>query len=319
MIMRNKVRIIMDPSHSNWVLGGLFREVSELNSNFFCAPTPISNIRNIQIIKSFFVITYFSLLRAPLFFTSLTPLQNFIKINPFKTNLKILFFTHYENDMSKKIILLLNRVDLIFCHSVFEKNNLIKLGIKTRIVVITGAIDPERFNGSPSLGSKIAWVGTPVNRKNPEIFVKFAKENPEIYFKLIGKGWNKHYLWKEIMSLKNIDYKEIVKPLSYEDFNECSHYLMISKIEGGPISLLEALAASLVPICTQAGIANELLTSLGYENQLLSLPINFNEINMKYRNFYSDEFRISIKERVREYSVTRLCMIFKDEIQQKIR
>ena len=317
--MRNKVRIIMDPSHANWVLGGLFREVSEINPKFFYGPISISNIRNRKVLKSFFVITYFSLLRAPLFFTSLTPLQNFIKINPFKTNLKILFFTHYENDMSEKIIILLNSIDLVFCMSIFEKNNLIKLGVKTRIVVITGVIDPKRFNGSPTLGSKIAWIGTPVSRKNPEIFVKFVQENPEIYFKLIGKGWNKHYLWKEIINLKNIDYKEIVKPLSYEDFNECSHYLMISNIEGGPISLLEALASSLVPICTPVGVANELLTSLGYQNQLLSLPLSFNEIIIKYKNFYSDEFRVSVKKSIEEYSVTRLCMIFENEIQQIIK
>jgi glycosyltransferase involved in cell wall biosynthesis len=256
------------------------------------------------------------LLRAPLFFTSLTPLQNFIKINPFKTNLKILLFTHSENEISEKIISLLNSIDLIFCQSIFEKNNLIKLGVKTKVVIITGAIDPERFNGSPKLGSKIAWVGTPVNRKNPEIFVKFAQVNPGIDFKLIGKGWNKHYLWKDLINLKNIEYKEIVRPLRYEDFDECSHYLMISNVEGGPISLLEALAAGLVPICTPAGVANELLTSLEYQNQLLSLPISFNEIVIKYKNFYSDEFKFYVKKSIRGYSVTRLCMIFTNEIQQ---
>jgi len=316
MIMQNKVRIIMDPSHANWVLGGLFREVSELNSKFFYSPIPISNIRNRKVLKSFLAVTYFSLLRAPLFFTSLTPLQNFIKINPFKTNLKILLFTHSENEISEKIIILLNSIDLIFCQSIFEKNNLIKLGVKTKVVVITGAIDPERFNGSPKLGSKIAWVGTPVNRKNPEIFIKFAQVNPGIDFKLIGKGWNKHYLWKDLINLKNIEYKEIVRPLRYEDFDECSHYLMISNVEGGPISLLEALAAGLVPICTPAGVANELLTSLEYQNQLLSLPLSFNEIVIKYKNFYSDEFKFYVKKSIRGYSVTRLCMIFTNEIQQ---
>lgn len=309
----------MDPSHADWVLGGLFREVSELNSKFFYDPIPISNIRNRRVIKSFFAITYFSLLRAPIFFTSLTPLQNFVKINPFRTNLKILFFTHSENEISKKIIFLLNSIDLIFCQSVFEKNNLVKLGVKTKVVLITGAIDPERFNGAPKLGSKIAWVGTPVNRKNPEIFLKFARLNPEIEFKLIGKGWKKHYLWKILKNLNNIDYKEIVGPLRYEDFNECSHYLMISSVEGGPISLLEALAAGLVPICTPAGVANELLTSLEYQNQLLSLPLSFSEIVLKYKNSYSDEFKSSVKKSIRDYSVTRLCMIFTNEIQQIIR
>jgi glycosyltransferase involved in cell wall biosynthesis len=319
MIIQNKVRIIMDYSHVSWVLGGLFREMSEHDLKFFYEPTSISNIRNRKIIKSFFAITYFSFTRAPLFFTSLTPLQNFIKINPFKTNSKILFFTHYENNMSKKIISLLNSVDLIFCHSVSEKDNLESLGVETRIVVIIGAIDPKRFSASPSSGSKIAWVGTPVNRKNPEIFLKFAYANPEIHFKLIGKGWNKHYLWKDIISLKNIEYKEIVKPLDYQDFDECSHYLMISNVEGGPISLLEALAAGLVPICTPVGIVNEVLTSLEYENQILSFPISFNEITTKYKNFYSNEFKLSAKKSVKEYSVSRLCMIFKNEIQQIIK
>ena len=69
--------------------------MSEHDLKFFYEPISISNIRNRKIIKSFFAITYFSFTRAPLFFTSLTPLQNFIKINPFKTNLKILTNNYY--------------------------------------------------------------------------------------------------------------------------------------------------------------------------------------------------------------------------------
>ena len=94
---------------------------------------------------------------------------------------------------------------------------------------------------------------------------------------------------------------------------------MISNVEGGPISLLEALAAGLVPICTPVGIVNEVLTSLRYENQILSFPISFNEITTKYKNFYSNEFKLSAKKSVQEYSVSRLCMIFKNEIQQIIK
>ena len=46
MIIQNKVRIIMDYSHVSWVLGGLFREMSEHDLKFFYEPISISNIRN---------------------------------------------------------------------------------------------------------------------------------------------------------------------------------------------------------------------------------------------------------------------------------
>ena len=44
---------------------------------------------------------------------------------------------------------------------------------------------------------------------------------------------------------------------------------MLSKIEGGPMPLLESLAAGLVPICTRTGFVEDLLIPLGLESNII--------------------------------------------------
>ncbi len=312
--MRNKVNILIDPSHSNWILGGLFKEVSLTDLDFFNTPKEISRLKSLLVLKSVFNVFVLSYKRSPIIFSSITPYQNFHKLNPFNFSLKFLWLTHFETEPDLKIVSLLNKANIIFVHSESMRLHLQNIGVVSKVIPVIGAIDPELFGNLPVPGNKIAWVGTTASRKNLEMFLEFARRNLDLNFKILGKNWKNHYIYKEFEKLKNVEYVEITSKVKYQDFHECSHYLMLSKFEGGPISLLEALASGLIPICTPVGIAPELLTKCGYELQLLENHYSADSIRIKYMNPYSLVHRVQVSNFVKTFSIARLSQTFQNEI-----
>ena len=97
-----KTEIFIDPGHSNWVLGGLVREVSEFDPVFFCNPTAISNIRSKSIFSTIIKVVRVLICRNPILFSSLTPLENFLKLAKLSINKKAVIFTHQEGELTKK-------------------------------------------------------------------------------------------------------------------------------------------------------------------------------------------------------------------------
>lgn len=305
----------MDPSHLDWIIGGIFKDLINFNPNLFMDQILIYNIHQNNYWKNISKIYLDIKKRDVLFFSSLTPLQNYLRIRPWSKNKKVLWFTHLNHFPSTKIIKCLNSTDLIYCHSTQIKDYLIRLGVKTKIKNIVGVIDPQRFQYSPKPGSKIAWVGSASRRKNPVGLLKFARHNPKLQFKVIGKNWLKDKkLSKIINELTNIEYIEIKGALVGSDFDFCQYYLMTSKIEGGPISLLEATAAGLIPICTNTGIARDLLTEMNYSINLISYPLINEEILSKLNNTFDSATQFQAIKIAKSYSVERLCKIFEKDV-----
>jgi hypothetical protein len=153
----------------------MFKEAARLNADFQNNFVEVSNLKNRKIFVSLIKIALLTAKKSPLLFTSVTPLQNFNKLNPYKTNLKALFYTHNNRKLLQSTINLLNKVDIIFCMNSKEKTKLVEYGVRTPIHNITGAIDPNRFSAPALPGGLISWVGTATIRKNPYIFLDFVK------------------------------------------------------------------------------------------------------------------------------------------------
>ena len=309
-----KTEIFIDPGHSNWILGGLVREVSEIDPVFFFKPTAISNIRSKFIFSTIIKVIRVLICRNPILFSSLTPLENFLKITKLSINKKAVMFTHHEGELTKKDLKILHRVDLIFVFSSNDKSRLENLGIIRTIVVLTGAINPELFSSPVRPGNKIVYIGTAVERKNPKYFLDFAELNPNIEFKILGKDWKKSILWKELDKFSNIEYSEITGPITSKELDFCSHYLMLSRVEGGPMTLIESVAAGLIPISTKTGIAPDFLLQVGYFDQLIEIPPSFDQIKSKLDNKYSKNQVELASVIAKEYSLERLSQVIKSEI-----
>lgn len=311
-----RTQILIDPAHRNWILGGLFSEVSECDPDFFLSPKIISNIKSKFFLLSILNILKIHLQKNPILFSSLTPLENFLKLSKFRSGKKILWFTHQFGEISKKSILILLEADLIFVHSEQEKTFLQKNGVTNPILPLIGAIKPELFNRLSQNGQKIAFIGSATKRKNVEIFLQFAEKNPHLQFKVFGRNWKREDIQTIRENLNNVEYTKIVRQLNCSDLADCSHHLMISAIEGGPISLIESVAAGLIPICTRTGIVETFLSECGYSDQIIDFPIDFDMINLKLKNSYSQDQRVFASKKALAYSIDTFANNLKLHITQ---
>jgi len=114
--------------------------------------------------------------------------------------------------------------------------------------------------------------------------------------------------------LSNVEYRELNSKITSSDLEDCSHYLMLSTSEGGPITLLETLAAGLVPICTPVGIVPELLSDLGYEQQILEDGFTFFSIKEKIETNYSLSQRKAVSDKIKNYSISRLSAVIENAV-----
>jgi glycosyltransferase involved in cell wall biosynthesis len=312
--MKVRARIVIDESHSSWVLGGIFNDIFKLAPNFFYEPVVVNKVRSFSILRTIISVLKLTVSRDPIIFSSITPYENFLKINPFKTNLQILWFTHFDQVVSQRTINLIKKADLIFVHSERIKSEMLVLDIRSKIVVVTGAISPELFSDNNFTDRKIAWIGTTAPRKNAHKLVELAKENQNLFFKVLGKGWESSDLFCEIQKLPNIEYVALNRAVNSIDLNGCSHFLMLSDAEGGPISLLETLAAGLIPICTDVGIVGEVLPRLGYKDQILMKDYTNSMVLSKYYNTYSIEHIKWVSSQIKFFTFERLSNLIRKEI-----
>jgi glycosyltransferase involved in cell wall biosynthesis len=260
---------VIDPSHAHWVLGGIFMDL-RCSSTFF-ASKPVIIPQSWRILSPKRAFSNFRTINAHnfLLFSSITPLVNylrFFKIQPGRRLL--LFFTHLTDDFSRLEIEALNSTDVIFVMSKSIKNQLSKF-TETKIIVALSAIDPDRFQARAIIGSKIVWVGTPALRKRPEMLISLASLNPDLEFKLLGKGWETSKFWRDVCQLTNLEYAEVSGPLTSADFDGCDIFLSTSTLEGGPMPLMESLAAGLIPIVTDTGFCRDFVEICGLPQELI--------------------------------------------------
>jgi glycosyltransferase involved in cell wall biosynthesis len=220
-----------------------------------------------------------------------------------------LWFTHQDKTFSQKQKIAIKKCDVIFVHSRKIQKFLLQEFPDKKIVIVIGAINSDRFKLKTEIGTKIVWVGTIADRKNPEIFIDLVRLAPHLSFRVLGKEWKESDLWPHLETLPNIEYFEINHPLTSTDFNGCSVYLMFSKIEGGPMPLLESLAAGLVPICTRTGFVEDLLVPLGLESNIID-EIKLSKIIEKIEVIIDSNIdRAVISIYAKKYSFDRLAKL----------
>jgi glycosyltransferase involved in cell wall biosynthesis len=149
------------------------------------------------------------------------------------------------------------------------------------------------------------------NRKSPDKILDVIKNMPNENFLLLGKGWEKYIRYDELITLPNFTYKDInyVEYPSY--YNKMKVFVSLSKIEGGPIPLIETMMCNVVPVVTNTGFADDVIqdgingyilpvnatTELIIETISKALTHNSN-ISESVRNFTWDKFSQNIFNKI---------------------
>jgi glycosyltransferase involved in cell wall biosynthesis len=308
-IPANSIRCVIDPAHQSWVLGGLMRELALCNDNIH------NDVVALPSVRSFF--KYLSVrltltCEKSLLFSSLTPLENYLRFPLISTNQELkLWFTHKEGKFSKRQVKCLKRASQIYVHSSREAVRLRSLGCKS-VTVALGAIDESRFSERSITGNEVVWVGTPIYRKAPWVFLAHVRSSPQINFRLMGNGWENSIYWDEVKSFKNLKYIPITKPLTSRDFDGCFAYLMTSKIEGGPMPLLETLSAGLAPIATDCGFVRDIFNFCGIPTQFIYQSSNSIEEQVQFLRLNWPKYEARVRLKALELNFSRFSKILSE-------
>jgi glycosyltransferase involved in cell wall biosynthesis len=315
MRRENLIVQVLDSSHAKWVQGGVFKDLRNASNAFGNQPIYLPPLNSIQNFVIWFLRSWSLRSYSVLLFSSLTPLENFLRFPLQKKKQKLgLWYTHKDGEYSNQEKAALRRANVIFAHSKNEIKKIREVSQSLFVEMLAG-IDPKRFSEPSISGSEILWAGTPVHRKNPELFLSITKGSQELNFRLIGSGWMESEFASEVLSSPNLKYVEFQGPLKSQDMDGCGIFLMTSRLEGGPMPLLESLASGLVPICTKTGFVEELYQLLELPNELLVEPDVNSFISaikwVRERNFVISE---SQRLKILELNFQRLATIIESNL-----
>ena len=182
----------------------------------------------------------------------------------------------YDICEQEKLVKIHNGInpDMKFLSKKESRNYLISKSFNHSIIQSPNHSSPQSFNHSiiKSLNSNLPWIGSIgrlVKEKNYETFIRAAKLVKNAYFFIIGDGLELNNLKSLILNLKLSDRFFIIPPSGNDAqyLKAFDVFAMSSVKEGLPYILLEAMAAELPIVITEAGGMPELIKN--HENGLM--------------------------------------------------
>jgi glycosyltransferase involved in cell wall biosynthesis len=124
-------------------------------------------------------------------------------------------------------------------------------------LILTGAasaqLSEEEMRAWPGVSSSL--------RKSPELLLRIAERlDPARYaFVFVGRDWESYAAELRERGWTVINPGLVEDPLHYQYFGEGDIYLMLARLEGGPLPLLETMGLGIWPICTPVGMAPDII------------------------------------------------------------
>ena len=164
-------------------------------------------------------------------------------------------YKQLKNFTDKKINVIPFWIDNNKYFEIHDKNNLRKKYQIPEEKYVVGSFQRDT-EGKDLISPKLS--------KGPDKFIRFLKEmsidNKDIFVLL--SGYRRQYIIQQLESL-NIDYKYVKKPSTSvlnELYNTLDLYLVASRVEGGPQSIMECSLIKVPIISTNVGLAEEILS-----------------------------------------------------------
>lgn len=133
-------------------------------------------------------------------------------------------------------------------------------GKSLRIIPSYAGIDREIFVPSKAAPKKhfVLVTGNCKARKNPQIIFEVIRQLKGHQFVVEGQGWESFDSTGTLKS-QNVRRLELNLQERAKIFREASVLLSLSSLEGGPLTILEALASGTPVVSSNAGFANEVI------------------------------------------------------------
>jgi len=122
-----------------------------------------------------------------------------------------------------------------------------------------GAADPDVFTPAVERGSAVLLSSAFYPRKHPERLLALVQQLPDERFVLLGKGWQQWARFDALRACPNFTYLDEPYDAYPDHYRRAGVFLSLSTMEGGPIPLLEAMCADLIPVASRTGFAPDVI------------------------------------------------------------
>ena len=195
----------------------------------------------------------------------------------------IVMFTHpnWSKKYSKThVVWCLNKADYVICLNSDIKAYLIECGVRAEILkVIHIATSAKTFTPHKRIGTGVVGLCSGHHvRKNPELIFDIIKNHTKREFWLLGTNWERFPRFKELLALPNFKY---IKDEPYENFpamyEKMDVFLSPSRLEGGPVPLLEAMMSNCMPVASRTGFSADIIEH-GQNGYLFDVDATYDEV-----------------------------------------
>ncbi len=262
-------------ANRNWILGNWIKEVkarSPQQFRVFWVPTIFAGKRKLE---------RFAYIRLPrygsYFFSYITIFEKYLSKDFSKfANRSVILYPHNESEMGT----LAHQAEILnFAQSVYffcsqDAESLIAHGLdRKKIRLAHCAVDVDCFQASNSKrkNKTVVLASRFGPRKGLSILPKIVEKLPDWNFIALGRDWENFISNSGLSKLPNFSYHEFNKLSRNAIFSEAEIFLSLSKLEGGPVPLIEAANLGCKIVATETGFARDLFVS-GIHGLILSNP-----------------------------------------------
>ncbi len=187
----------------------------------------------------------------------------------------LLFYTHPregQDNKRRELIHAINRCEAarVVCMNSQGVRDFVREGLMPEKVtwVLAGA-DPDFFQPHERNHGAVGLSTAFYPRKSPDLILEIIRSMPHRKFILLGpasddeasahRRWNQFKYFDELIALPNLTYIEAPYADYPKYYAQMDVLLSPSKVEGGPIPLIEAMMGNIVPVASRTGFAPDII------------------------------------------------------------
>jgi glycosyltransferase involved in cell wall biosynthesis len=247
----------------NWILGNWIKEIAQRNKGSADIYWTLSVFAQKHFWEKF--VKYPIPKYGAYFFSYPSIFESYLKSNPERyQNRSIVNYTHNMDELGdlKHQAKILNHAYSVHFNCSANADSLIKAGLDSKKVrLVFGAVDSDC---SPQPGIKresmtVLLASRYSERKGLDIFPGVVDLMPEWKFIILGRGWEEFLRRNNLDKNPNIEYHFFDKDSRNIAMSKANLFLSLSKLEGGPIPLIESMKMGVVPVATDTGFARDII------------------------------------------------------------
>lgn len=262
-------------SNRDWILGNWLKEVKKRHPRSF----------RIVWVPFIYAQRYFleKIVVTPIphsdayFFSYPTIFRRYLKKNQRKyAHKSIVLYPHYEPEMGSinEVAQLLNSAHTTYFFCSRDAETLVASGLeKSKVRVAHCAVDNDCVSqGSIKRDKSTVVLASKFGpRKGLEILPELLKRLPKFHFIALGRDWEEFISENQLRKFDNFEFHEFNLQSRNKYFSQASIFLSLSRLEGGPVPLIEASAMGCRVIATDTGFARDLIQD-GINGIILNNP-----------------------------------------------